>query len=218
MSQFSVQVRKDHYDSCKYDTLLRFISYYEQIHLSRNLQPQSILEVGIGNGTVNTYLQHHGWSVKTCDFDAALEPDYTADIRDLSEIHEQFDLVLACEILEQIPWEDVPKAVRELLRISRRHVIISVPYPTASFECILRFPLIRKFLKKDILRLFYRLPVTLPKVQKGGEHYWELGRMGTRLRDLRNILKQQSTILKEVRPPLDAYHYFFVLEKLQENG
>lgn len=108
--KFKIQVPKEHYIG-KYDDLMRFISYYYQIDLIRKLNPDSVLEIGIGNKTVSNYLQQNEIKIETCDFDKELKPDYIADIRDLPFKDNSYSAVIACEVLEHLPWKDVDKAL-----------------------------------------------------------------------------------------------------------
>ncbi len=51
----------------EYDTLYRFISYHSQIDLVHQLNCNSILEVGHGNGLVSNHLRFIGYDVTTYD-------------------------------------------------------------------------------------------------------------------------------------------------------
>lgn len=210
--KFNIQVLKEHYFK-KYDDLPRFISYFHQIDLIRKLKPKNVLEIGTGNKTVANYLKQNGIKIETCDFDKNLEPDYVADIRELPFKDNSYDVVIACEILEHIPWEDVDKALNELHRVSKKYVIISIPYSAANFEFIFKFPLIRKILKKSFIDLFFRIPYFFKSIKFSGEHYWEMGEKNHSSKKIRKTLEKYFKILKEIRPVLYSYHHFFVLEK-----
>ncbi len=207
------QVDKTHYTN-NYDSISRWISYYYQINLTQKLRPQKALEIGIGNRTVTNYLQQNGTRIETCDFDKTLNPDHVADIRDLPFEDNSYDLIMACQILEHLPWEDVDKALSELSRVTSKNVIISIPYSAVNFEAALKFPFVDKLIKKPFLNLFFRIPHFFMGIKFNGEHYWEMGRKGYSARKIRKALKQHFKIKKEVRPVLNPYHYFFVLEKL----
>jgi len=133
-----------------YDKITRFISYYHQLKLVRDIEPKKILEIGIGNKTVSDYLKRHGFNVVTCDFDSKLKPDVIADVRKLPFKKSEFDLVLACEILEHIPYTDVRKALEEINKVTSKYAIISVPYSQIYFGCSITFPLISPLLQKKI--------------------------------------------------------------------
>lgn len=210
--KFKIQVPKEHYFG-KYDDITRFISYFYQIDLVRQLKPNNVLEIGIGNKTVLNYLKQNGVKIETCDFDKELEPDYVADIRDLPFEDNSYDVVMACEVLEHIPWKDVDKALSQLHRISKKYVIISIPYSSAGFELLFRFPLIGRILKKPFLDLFFRIPYFFLGTKLSGEHYWEIGRKNYLIKKIRKSFRKYFKIIKEVRPILSYYHHFFILEK-----
>ena len=211
--KFAVQVGDDHYGA-PYDTFQRFSSYFYQIDFARQANPKTVLEIGVGNGLVANYLKQTGYKVTTCDFDKRLKPDVVADIRDLGAIKDDsHDVVIACEILEHIPFSDVPTAVAELARIAKQRVIISVPYSSFTIEAI------------GAVSLTYgpgktvRLPLRIPQFWAGDvhrrnhEHYWELGRRGYSTRRFRKLLRSHCTqITKEFHPHLNPYHRFFILE------
>ena len=211
----AIQVGKEHYFK-GYDKLERFISYFYQIDLVNKIKPKNILELGVGNKTVANYLKQNGMKIETCDFDKDLEPDHVADIRNLPFKNNSYDLVMACEVIEHIPWKDVDKALNELNRISKKYVLISIPYLSISFEFIFRFPLIRKIFEKGFVDIFFRIPCFFKaiKFKEHEEHHWEMGAKNHSKRKVKRILKKYFKIIKEVRPVLDGYHHFFILEKL----
>ncbi len=208
----NLQVPKEHYFG-KYDDVTRFISYFYQIDLVRKLKPNNVLEIGIGNKTVANYLKQNGIRIDTCDFDKDLKPDYVADIRDLPFDDKSYDVVMACEILEHTPWEDVDKALSELYRVSKKYVLVSIPYSSACFELVLKFPFIGRIIKKPFLNLFFRIPYFFIGIKFSGEHYWEMGRRDYPAKKIRDAFRKYFKILKEVRPIISSYHNFFILEK-----
>lgn len=50
-----------------------------------------------------------------------------ADIRNLPFPDAHVDTVMAIDVLEHIPWEDVPQALKEARRVARRKVLITMP-------------------------------------------------------------------------------------------
>jgi len=206
------QVPKETYYG-KYDDLKRFISYYYQIDLVKKLNPYKILEIGVGNKTVSNYLRQNGFNIDTCDFNINLKPDCVADIRSLPFKNDSYDLLIACEILEHIPWEDTKIALNELQRVSKKYVIISVPYSAACFGLIFNFPLINKTINKPWINLSVRIPLFFLKIKFSDQHYWEMGRRGYSLRKVRNIFNKYFEIIEEVSPLLNSYHHFFLLKK-----
>lgn len=208
----SIQVDTTHYKK-NYDGLERFISYFHQIDLVMKRAPKTMLEIGIGNKTVADYLSKQGVNVTTCDFDKTLKPDIVADIRELPTDDKQFDVVMACEILEHIPFEDFETALKELKRTSKKHVIISIPYCSSTFEWVMQIPIIGALLKKKRFHARIRMPLFYKKWKFNGQHYWEMGCKNYSLRRIRNILQKHFKIEEELSPVLNSYHYFFALRK-----
>lgn len=56
MMKFKPQVPKEHYFE-GYDEKARWISYWHQINEVLKTNARTVLEVGIGNGTVSDYLK-----------------------------------------------------------------------------------------------------------------------------------------------------------------
>ncbi|VVB75967.1 Methyltransferase domain protein [Candidatus Tiddalikarchaeum anstoanum] len=205
----SIQVEKDHYFN-GYDTVERFISYFYQIDSVIKTKPGKVLEIGIGNKTVCNYLKESGFDITTCDIDKNLKPDKVGDIRKIPFGNNSFDTVIACEILEHIDFHEVETALKELRRVSKHNVIISIPYSCAYFENLtrLRIPLIN--LK---LNMAVRIPYWSKSFKKNKEHYWEMGRKEYSKAKIKGLLKKFFNIKKEFQPVLNSYHYFFILEK-----
>lgn len=207
-----------HYSFRKgHDSPERFISYLRQIDLTKGLGVEKVLEVGIGNKTVSNYLKQWGFMVTTCDYDESLQPDIVADIRELPMGENSFDVVLACEVLEHLPWEDVSTALSELRRVTRKYVIVSVPYSSLSLEIIFSSQVISKIFKVPCWDLFFRVPMFFRgfKPRGHGKHCWEMGRRNYSIRKVRKALREKFDIVKESRSLLSSNlnHYFFVLER-----
>jgi hypothetical protein len=195
-----------------YDDLIRFISYYYQIHLIRELKVKNVLEIGIGNKTVSHYLRHNGFEVTTCDCNEKLAPDLVGDIRRLPCPADSYDVVMACQILEHLPWDEVLLALTELQRITRRYVVISLPVKSMYFELVLKWPLIRKLIGRPFLDIFLSLPLAIFR-RCSHHHHWEIGIKNYSIRKIRKTLRKHFRITKEVRPVLNPLHHFFVLQK-----
>jgi len=115
------QVDKEHYFR-EYDDKRRIMSYWNQVKEVMNCEPETVLEVGIGNGFVSTYLENKGYSVTTADIAEDLEPDFIEDVRSLSDSFEEdsFDVVLCAEVLEHIPFEEFGKALEEIDKVYKK--------------------------------------------------------------------------------------------------
>lgn len=207
-----IQVPSDYYFK-NYDSVERFVSYFYQVDSAIKACPKNVLEIGVGNKTVSNYLKGRGIEVVTCDFDAELDPDEVADIRKMPFADNSFDVVLACEILEHIPFEDFQIALSELKRVSAGTVIVSVPFSCAYNEIVLNIsiPFIKKTFSFALRMPYFFLGIKLDENNR--EHYWEMGRKGYSKAKIRNIIKKYFKIQKEFHPILNSYHYFFILKK-----
>ena len=211
------QKNKEHYFKPKYNNLERFISYFYQIDLVSQLvkdkAKDGILEVGVGSGMTSNCLKTAGFSVVTCDFDPELNPDHVADIRELPFGADSFRVVTAFEVLEHLPFGEFEKALLEIKRVSSRYAVISLPYRSTGWEIIFKFPGIRTFLRRNFLSLFLRMPLKFGGIKISGQHYWEIDGYNWRLGKIKKILKSHFKKIKIIRPVLDGYRLFFILEK-----
>jgi ubiquinone/menaquinone biosynthesis C-methylase UbiE len=211
---FNLQVDHMRYFSTGYGSLERFISYFYQIDLAtRSIKSGEILEIGVGDGMVSTYLKKLGYGVTGCDIDENLKPDVVADMRKLPFADQSFDVVMACEVLEHIPFDDFAAALEEMKRVSRKFCIVSVPYRSAGFEMILKFPFIRTLFEKNFLDFFIRIPLKFAGFESSGQHYWEIDGGKYKINRIREILQKRFKIIEEKRSVFDHYHYYFLLEK-----
>lgn len=201
------------YYNKEYDGKRRFISYYVQTKLVSELEVEKILEVGIGNKTVSNYLKQHDYKVTTCDFEKGLDPDVVADIRKLPFRDDSFDLILACEILEHIPYSEVPSALNELARVSKKLVIISIPYSTIYVNINFISNILKKVLNKDEKNVLLSLPCFFLKFYPDGFHYWEMGTKNFPKKNIDQLMNEKFDKIKEYREGLDPYHIYFVLKK-----
>jgi ubiquinone/menaquinone biosynthesis C-methylase UbiE len=201
------QVNKDAYRFEKYTGLDRWSSYHYQLReiLARN--PSSVLEVGVGDGTIARHLKTQTPVAYTSvDFADDLKPDVVGDVRQLPFEGASFDLVCAFEVLEHLPFEDFEKALAELVRVARTHVIVSLPHFGPPVKFLLKLPFLPE------LRFAFKIPY--PKAHTfNGQHYWEIGKKGYPPGRIRAAFLRHGRLVKEFVPFENQYHHFFVLEK-----
>jgi len=96
---------------------------------------KSITDIGCGNGVFVNYLQKESPGLEIMAIDrsrAALKFVKTekkeGDIADIPLPDRSYDCVSCLEVIEHLPVEVYKKALSELTRISKKYVIISVPY------------------------------------------------------------------------------------------
>jgi ubiquinone/menaquinone biosynthesis C-methylase UbiE len=194
-----------------YADLERFISYFYQINLVIKVNPTTVLEVGVGNRVVSDYLIRSGYQVTTVDINRGLEPHAVGDIRNLPFGDNLFDVVLASEVLEHLPFKDVPNILAELRRVSQKEVIISIPYSCFFTENVLN---VKTPLFSKQLRFVLSVPFFTSEFKRTGEHHWEMGRKNYPKKIVKRLLEKYFRIRDEFQPVLNPYHYFFILDKI----
>lgn len=207
-----IQVEKKHYFD-QYDSPDRFLHYYHQIEAVQSTGVHTVLEMGVGNKLVYDALKRRGLTVTSCDFDPNLEPDVVSDIRQLPFSDNAFDMVMACEILEHMPFVESKQAMKELARVSKKYVLITLPYASAfvSFTFHFRIPFFQKRMSFTLCIPYFFLHTRMNKKNK--EHYWEIGRRGYSKHIVEKTLASYFSIVKSWQPKDLHNHYFFLLEK-----
>jgi len=121
-----VQVDPEHYDF-SYDTRKRFIGYWHQINEVMNLDPEQVLKIGVGNKTVADQLRKYGVKVVSLDIDKRLNPNIVGDVKKLPFKSKSFEVITCFEVLEHIPFEYFRDTLKELKRVTKSHIVMSLP-------------------------------------------------------------------------------------------
>lgn len=207
MMVYMPQVTKEHYFDRFYDNQERWASYWHQLERIIRYNPQKVLEIGPGNGTVRDALKKRGIKVTTVDIARDLGPDVVASVTALPFGDDTFDLVLAAEVLEHIPFSEVSQALREINRVSKKYVVISLPHAGYVFSLEFKIPLLKK------VAIIWKLPLFWKKHQFNGEHYWELGKRGFGRSRIKKLIRKAGLKILESRIYADdPAHCFFTLE------
>ncbi len=201
-----IQVAPSHYDWATYNVKARWNSYWHQIDEVLKTGAASCLEIGTGSGVVRDVLRSMGIEVTVVDIDAALGVDRVGDVRALPAQTGEFDVVLCSQVLEHLPWVDVPKAVSELSRVCRTHAIVSVPQSGSDITLDIALP---KFGR----RRFHGRLNSRQEWQFDGQHYWQVLSRGTGRRAVRSVLTEGFRLEREFTVPEFTYHRFYVLAK-----
>ena len=202
------QVDKNHYKFEKYSHLGRFASYFYQLKEVLNLNPQSILEVGVGDKVFGEYIKNNtSISYKSLDVAEDLLPDIVGSILSIPIKDKEFDVVCVFEVLEHLHFDQFEEAMQELHRVSNKNVVISVPHFGPPIKFMLKIPFLPEI--KFALKIpFYK------EHDFKGEHYWELGKKDYPVLKILKILNKNFKVLKHFVPFENQYHHFFILEKI----
>lgn len=132
----------------------------ERIRATASLIPpvvKTLIDVGCGNGTFVNYLSDNypGLDLTAVDrSETALKFVRTnkleVDISSLPFDDHSFDCVTCLEVIEHLPVPLYKQSLRELTRIAKDHVIISVPYAEKLETNYTRCPSCRTIFNRDI--------------------------------------------------------------------
>lgn len=208
MKNYQVQI-KNYFKN--YDNKGRFNSYWHQIEEILKSEGKTILEIGIGNSFIRDYLKKRNLNIITIDIDLNLKPDIVGSVLFLPIVNNSFETVVCYQVLEHLPFENIPIAISELSRVAKKYVIISLPNRMKLFRLdIAIYPLFQKSIN---LTIPYLIP---PKHKYDGEHYWEIGKRGTLIKNIKALFsKHYLELVKEFRVPEKPLHHFFILKKIE---
>lgn len=197
-----------------YETKGRFCSYWHQINEVRNRMPAHegrILIIGKGNGFIDNYLRQIGYEVETLDVDEELNPTYCASVLDMPLLSGSIDLVVCCQVLEHLPYDQLSVALGEIRRVmvTGGRFILSLPDLTRTYRFFMELP--------KIGELKFIVPIYIPEWLKkswvfNGEHYWNIGNKGYPLKRIKNTIQSEKfDIEREFRVFEMSWHRFFIL-------
>jgi len=201
----------EHYAG-EYVACARLHSFAHQLRAVLEQQPARVLEVGIGPGIVTESLRRLGVEVWTLDVNPQLEPDVCASVTDIPLEDKCVDATLCCQVLEHLPFEQAQVAWRELSRITRRAMVMSLPDVSRHVELTVAAP------KLGRRRLTFSPPRLRPRVIDPGRlelmgHHWEIGYRGYGLRAVRRAIEYCGwNIRRTWRVPELSWHRFFLLQ------
>jgi SAM-dependent methyltransferase len=199
------QVDKSNYRFSSYSFEGRFVSYYWQLNEVLSLEPTSVLEIGVGDRVFGNFIKNNTTVPYTSvDIAEDLHPDVVGSILELPFADKSFDVTCAFEVLEHLPFEQFDRAVAELCRVARTHVVISIPH----FGPMLSFSLKIPFLPH--LRVAFKIPFPKKHVFNG-QHYWEAGKRGYPISLIRSRLSTYGKLVHDFVPFESPYHHFFIL-------
>ena len=195
-----------HYKFANYITKGRWISFWHQIDEVVKLNPKNVLEIGVGSRVFMLFLQHLNISFKSVDIDPLLRPDYVASVMKLPIKDNLFDVVTCFQVLEHLPFDNFIPALREIARVSSKHVILSLPDAQCVWTYSIHVP--------KIQNVCFHLPRpqwSAPKSSVCKDHLWEIN---MKIAPLKRIIKciedAKLALIKTYRVPENPYHRFFI--------
>lgn len=201
------QVNRSHYEFKNYMDIARWCSVWYQLKEVINLNPQSVLEIGPGPGIFKQTAVMFDINIETIDLDPDLKPDFLGSATALPFKDNAYDVVCAFQVLEHLPYDISLQAFAEMLRVSKRYVVISLPDARTMWRYQLHIPKfgIHTFL---VPRPRFKAPVH----KFDGEHYWEINKKDYSLDRIISDFSASSKLIKTYRVPENPYHRFFLFK------
>jgi ubiquinone/menaquinone biosynthesis C-methylase UbiE len=208
------QTDRSHYDESYYERR-RLYSVAVQAEVLRDLTPASVVEIGPGRGVFAAmFRQLSGAHVVTMDIDPTLGPDVIGSVFEMPFGDGAFDAAACFQMLEHLPFDRFAPALREMRRVARVGLALSLP--DCSYALTVRMG-VRNPRKDGLVKAWTVQPASwalrrLKQVPNSAGHYWEIGRRGTPLGVVRRAIREAGwRVEKEFRTAENAYHRFFVL-------
>ena len=201
---------KTFYVNNNYITKDRWNNYWHQLQGVRMFgEALNVLEIGPGGKIVSGLLSKLGFSVKTLDINKNIEPDYVASADHLPMADKSFDVVLAAEILEHLPFDKFGKALSEIKRVSKIGAVVSFPHSGYVFSFSFKIPLMKG---KPII---FKIPHFWKTKTSTEYHRWEIGLKNyPTKRIVQEIKKAGFKIIKKNIARDDPAHMFFILKDI----
>ncbi len=211
------ELAKEEYFTDLYFDKYQLFSLSEQISLihkySKKFIAPKIIEIGKGNGFVSDFFKKSGVDFTTFDINENLEPDIVGNILEFSNmVQKKADIVVACEILEHLPFEMFESSLKEISKSTNKYVIITLPEFKKFFGLNIQF----RLPKIKIFSIPYYIGFNLNKLLGSG-HFWEIDfNKETKRNNLEYLIKKYFNIIEKGRFHTNPYHNYYILDKIQE--
>jgi SAM-dependent methyltransferase len=201
-------LKRERYFSDSYFSISQLCSFAHQINYIWSMRPSSVIEIGLGNGFVSTFLKRAGIHVTTVDINPALEPDICAPLSDVHKlIPEQTDLVVCCEVLEHMPIEELDANLDRLRGLGKRLFLTLPNYRrTWGLSGLVFLPK----LGVKVFDVCFDIPW---KRRPPREHFWEVGyNHQCKRQEIVRRLKARYPSVRCGRFALYPHHIYFICE------
>ena len=169
-------------------------------------EPANVFEIGIGPNLVSAFLTQQNISVVTMDRDILLKPQLSGTVLQLPLKERSFDTVMCCQVLEHLPFQEFNNCLKELRRITKKKLILSLPDRTPALSLLVRMP---NLIFWDFMLIF---PWAIRKhINDIKRHCWEIGERGYPYKRLiKEIASAGFSVDRTYRVPDYSYHRFFI--------
>lgn len=160
-------------------------SYYQYRDLQTFPDCKNVLLIGPGIGLDTEILRWRGYNLVTFDIDDTFKPDIVGSVHDMRIFETgRFDAVVASHVLEHLAEPLLDQSLREIARVGR-NAIIYLPVHGRNMQLRL-IPGFKGIDLSVILDFFtyWKKPDGVSPRYMAGQHYWEVGMRGFRVRDM----------------------------------
>ena len=203
-------IPRDRYFNDEYFKRKQFDSLVSQILAVYKLKPGSVLEIGLGNGFVSSFLRAAGIQITTFDINEDLKPDVVGNLVEIDTYFEpnSFDVILCAEVLEHIPFEFFEVILAKFKTISKKNVLITLPR-RHRILLDLRTNLKIPFVKPININIFKRIPDR----NKWDGHQWEIDYSpASSLENITKAMANHFVVKENYVDEIVRHHQFFILE------
>jgi SAM-dependent methyltransferase len=204
------QVDRSHYAFARYMYKDRWASMWHQLDEVLALEPGTVLEIGPGPGLFKALGGLFGVRVETLDLDPDLDPDHVAPAESMPFADGSYDVVCAFQMLEHIPYQHSLAVFREMARVARTGVVISLPDAQPVWPWACHIPRLGR------IWVHVPRPAWRPRAHEfDGEHYWEINKKGYPPGKVRRDFSTAGAmeVTRSFRVDENPYHRFFVFRK-----
>ena len=187
-------------------------TYYQYRDVQRCGDVRRLLIIGPGQGLDTHVFKWRGYDVTTFDIDDTFGPDVLGSVHDMHMFGDrEFDVVIASHVLEHLAVAYLDRALDELARVARFALIyLPVAGRHAQFRAIPGFRHLDLSVVVDLFNYFAR-PAGVTSAYCQGQHFWEIGRPGFTVREVRNRMARRFEIVDDYRNRDWTPSYNFVL-------
>ena len=154
------------------ESLEHWSFYWRQAKLveTHTSKDDRLVEIGVGSGFLQNYLQSKGWNVSSVDIDADKNPDFISDASQFDFCTLNPSCLLAFEIFEHIPYPLLERTVSNITKSKSKKIIFSIPLSV-------RFALQLNLKIPKIPAIEIKIPIPKRKITTKN-HYWEINPLG----------------------------------------
>lgn len=181
--------------------LANFVNvYYQYRDLQELGECNRVLIMGPGQGLELCVLNWRGYEITTLDIDHVFNPDVVGSAHDLNMFEDQaFDAVVASHVLEHMAEPYLDLAFAEIARVAK-YALIYLPRHGLQVQSRLKSNF-RNFdfsITFDLFNFFKRPDGVTPRYMCG-QHFWEVGMRGFRVRDMKRRMAPHFDPIKVYR-------------------